>query len=166
MYHEFMTNTNEGRTTDEMLRPSAWLMRAASDTGHALATQAAEDTGLDAMTLDLLLRLRVAPEGKLRGVDLCDQLHKSPSHVSRVVDRSEAAGLVQRSPDPHDRRAHLITATDEGESAVDEYLPHLEAVLQRVIFEVLTADEIATLINLLTRVSIAARTEFDATSTA
>jgi DNA-binding MarR family transcriptional regulator len=161
-----MTNEQEHRTTDEMLRPTAWLMRAAADTSHALSTQAAADTGLDATTLDLLLRLRVASEGRLRGVDLCDQLHKSPSHVSRVIDRSEAAGLVQRSPDPDDRRAHLITATPAGESAVDDYLPQLEAVLRRVIFETLTSDEIETLINLLTRVSIAARTEFGPTPTA
>lgn len=158
-----MADTNQTRSTEEMLRPSAWLMRAASDAGHALATHAVADTGLDATTLDLLLRLRVAPDGELRGVDLCDQLHKSPSHVSRVVDRAEAAGLVVRGPDPADRRAHLITATGEGESAIDGYLPHLEEVLQRVMFETLSGNEIETLIDLLARISEAARSEFPET---
>ncbi|MGI9528548.1 MAG: MarR family winged helix-turn-helix transcriptional regulator [Acidimicrobiia bacterium] len=158
-----MANDTDQRSTDAMLRPSAWLMRASSDVSHLLATEAVADTGLDPTTLDLLLRLRVAAGGKLRGVDLCDQLHKSPSHVSRVIDRAEAAGLVRREPDPNDRRAHLIAATPAGESATDEYLPHLEAVLQRVIFDTFSSDEIETMIGLLSKVSYAARSEMPST---
>ena len=154
-----MTNRTEQQNTEEMLRPSAWLMRASSDVSHLLATEAVADTGLDPTTLDLLLRLRLAPGRRLRGVDLCEQLHKSPSHVSRVIDRAEAAGLARREPDPNDRRAHLIAATPAGESATDEYLPHLEDVLQRVMFDTLSSDEIETLISLLSKVSHAARSE-------
>lgn len=135
-------------------------MRAASDAGHALATHAVADAGLDATTLDLLLRLRFSSERYMRGVDLCDQLHKSPSHISRLIDRAEASGLVVRGPDPEDRRAHLISATPAGEAAIDNYLPYLEAVLQRVIFDTLSDDEIETLIDLLSRIARAARAEF------
>lgn len=144
-------------STEDLLRPSGWLLRAASDVSHVLARDAVAETSYDPTTLDLLLRLRFAPDGEMRAVDLCEELHKSPSHLSRVVDRAEAFGLVQRMPDANDRRAHLIAATAAGESAVAEFLPHLERVLQRVIYSALDETEIETLIALLAKISRSAR---------
>ena len=144
-------------STEDLLRPSGWLLRAATDLSHVLARDAVARTSHDATTLDLLLRLRFAPEGRKRAVDLCEELHKSPSHLSRVVDRAEASGLVRRMPDPDDRRAHLIAATPAGEAAVAEFLPHLEKVLQRTIYASLNNSEIETLISLLARISDSTR---------
>ena len=144
-------------STEDLLRPSGWLLKAASDVSHVLARDAVANTAYDPTTLDLLLRLRFAPNERMRAVDLCEELHKSPSHLSRVVDRAEASGLVRRMPDPDDRRAHLIAATPAGEAAVAEFLPHLEEALQRVIYSALSESEIETLISLLKRVSESAR---------
>jgi len=36
------------------------------------------------------------------------------------LDKLERAGLVRRSPDPHDRRGLQVTLTEEGLSRVDE----------------------------------------------
>lgn len=143
--------------TDNLLQPSGWLLRAATDMSHVLNRDAVAKTSFDPTTLDLLLRLRLAPEGRKRAVDLCDELHKSPSHLSRVVDRAEASGLVKRMPDPEDRRAQLIAATAAGEAAVAEFLPHLENVLKRTIYSALDEGEVETLIALLRRISGSAR---------
>ncbi len=153
-----MSHVGQSRPIEELLRPSGWLLRAATDVGHVIKANALKSSSVDSTTLDLLLRLRFAPGNRMRGVDLCNQLHKSPSHLSRVLDRAEAFDLVTRSPDPSDRRAHLIAATPKGEAAVDEYLPHLETVLERVVFSTLTTDEIDTLVELLSRLSRAATT--------
>lgn len=37
-----------------------------------------------------------------------------PSNVTGVIDRIERLGLVQRSPDPADRRVRLLSLTAEG----------------------------------------------------
>jgi DNA-binding MarR family transcriptional regulator len=47
--------------------------------------------------------------------------------MTNRIDRVEAAGLVQRLPDPDDRRGTLVSLTDSGRTVVDEaLLAHLE----------------------------------------
>jgi DNA-binding MarR family transcriptional regulator len=36
------------------------------------------------------------------------------TNLVRILDRLEAGGWVERSPDPHDRRAHLLTTTESA----------------------------------------------------
>lgn len=52
-----------------------------------------------------------------RGVrlsDLAETLHIAPRSATEVADGLEARGLVTRTPDPGDRRAVLLRATEEG----------------------------------------------------
>jgi MarR family transcriptional regulator, transcriptional regulator for hemolysin len=50
------------------------------------------------------------PEG-LNQVTLAHILEVTPMTLVRLLDRLETAGLVSRLPDPHDRRAYLLTPT-------------------------------------------------------
>jgi DNA-binding MarR family transcriptional regulator len=45
---------------------------------------------------------------------LADLLEIEPISVSRLVDRMEAAGWVERRPDPQDRRVKLVVPTDRA----------------------------------------------------
>ncbi|MGW1671679.1 MarR family winged helix-turn-helix transcriptional regulator [Streptomyces sp. NPDC002324] len=45
---------------------------------------------------------------------LAQKLRCEPSNVTGIVDRLEARGLVERRPDPGDRRVKLAAATAEG----------------------------------------------------
>jgi len=51
----------------------------------------------------------------------------------RIVDELEAHGFVERRPDPSDRRAHLITPTDAGRTALDKALEAVVAARARVL---------------------------------
>ncbi|MFF7297859.1 MarR family transcriptional regulator [Streptomyces sp. NPDC008265] len=42
------------------------------------------------------------------------KLHCEPSNVTGIIDRLEARGLVERRPDPADRRVKLAAPTEEG----------------------------------------------------
>src|SRR5690349_15799879 len=55
--------------------------------------------------------------GAMRPTALSEVLGTGASHVSKIVGRLEETGLLSRSTDPTDRRATLITLTEEGEAA-------------------------------------------------
>ena len=114
-------------------------------------------TDHDPTTLDLLVRVDLAPEGRLRAADLSRQLMLSPSYVSRRLDRVEELGLARREPDPSDRRAQYVSLTQSGRRAVDDFAPRLEAVIDSIISQTLTSSETETLVALLARVESAAR---------
>ncbi|HEY5186791.1 MAG TPA: MarR family winged helix-turn-helix transcriptional regulator [Actinomycetes bacterium] len=59
--------------------------------------------------------------GAVRPSDLAAQMHLDLSTVSRHLRVLEARGLITRTPDPHDARAHTIGLTDAG----GEVLAHL-----------------------------------------
>ncbi|MFG1891523.1 MarR family winged helix-turn-helix transcriptional regulator [Micromonospora sp. NPDC049051] len=52
--------------------------------------------------------------GALRLSVLAGHLRIAPRSATEVVDDLEARGLVRRRPDPADRRATLVTPTEEG----------------------------------------------------
>ena len=143
----------DARDFERALRPSGRLLQAQTALGRAIQDHAVARTKHDATTLDLLVRLQLAPQHQLRGIDLCRQLCLSKSHVSRMIDRAESDGLVRRHADPHDRRAQQITLTKAGEEAVETFAPHLVEVLNQTVYSTLTDKEIETLIDLLGRVA-------------
>jgi DNA-binding MarR family transcriptional regulator len=52
--------------------------------------------------------------GAMRLSELSDRLHIAPRSTTEVVDGLQDRGLVERRPDPQDRRATLVALTDEG----------------------------------------------------
>jgi MarR family transcriptional regulator, transcriptional regulator for hemolysin len=55
--------------------------------------------------------LKLEQPGGLNQVTLAHILDVAPMTLVRLLDRLETAGLVSRLPDPHDRRAYLLTPT-------------------------------------------------------
>jgi DNA-binding MarR family transcriptional regulator len=66
------------------------------------------------------IRMLTAHEGGMRSSELAAHLHIAPRSATEVIDALEAKGLVQRSPDPTDRRATLVSLTSRGAELMDE----------------------------------------------
>ncbi|MFE9306558.1 MarR family winged helix-turn-helix transcriptional regulator [Streptomyces sp. NPDC088353] len=71
-------------------------------------------TGAQARLLSLL-SLEPLPMRKL-----AQKLKCEPSNVTGIVDRLETRGLVERQPDPGDRRVKLAAATEDGRRVARE----------------------------------------------
>lgn len=59
-------------------------------------------------------------EGPMRSSVLAEQIHTDPSTASRYVSTLTNLGYADRTPDPSDRRAALIAATDAGREKVEQ----------------------------------------------
>jgi DNA-binding MarR family transcriptional regulator len=57
--------------------------------------------------------------GPMRLSELSDHLHIAARSTTEVIDALEARGLVDRRPDPGDRRATLVEVTESGTSILD-----------------------------------------------
>ena len=83
-----------------------------------------EEANLPPLTwYDVLAALRDAPEGQLRQVEIAERVLLSHSGLSRLIDRIEKRGLVERRLCESDRRAFFVALTDEGRAMLDEMWP-------------------------------------------
>ena len=58
-------------------------------------------------------------EGPQRAGELATAFHSDPSTISRQVSGLVKSGLVERRADPHDGRASILAATDEGVKVIE-----------------------------------------------
>jgi DNA-binding MarR family transcriptional regulator len=56
----------------------------------------------------------------LRQTELAESLDMEPIAVGRVIDRLQAAGFVERRPDPRDRRAWRLYITEQARVIVGD----------------------------------------------
>jgi DNA-binding MarR family transcriptional regulator len=76
--------------------------------------------GLEPGWHDVLATLRrTGPPYQLRPTDFANTLMLTSSGTTKRLDRLEQAGLIERAPDPADRRGILITLTPAGRKLID-----------------------------------------------
>ena len=77
--------------------------------------------GLEAGLFDVLATLRRSGEPyRMRPADLAQAVMLTSSGTTKRLDRLESAGLIERRPDPQDRRGLLIELTPAGLRLIDE----------------------------------------------
>src|SRR3954466_14069318 len=76
------------------------------------------DAGIPMRSYDVLVHLEETPDG-LRMNELAERILYSKSGFTRVVDRMEEAGLVNRVRPDNDRRSILIVLTDQGRTTLE-----------------------------------------------
>ena len=95
------------------------------------------------------LRVLASHAEGMRPSALADELRIAPRSATDVVDGSAARGWVARTPDPTDRRATVLTLTDDGRDLVDRIEGVRRQASERVL-DVLTDAQRRTLHEILT----------------
>ena len=86
--------------------------------------------GLSALWYQVLATLESAHEGRLRLHELASAIRLSQSGTTRLVDRLEKEGLVERSSCPSDRRVVYSSLSTAGKSALTAARPEWEDFLE------------------------------------
>ena len=116
--------------------------------------------GLSLAWFDVLAQLHRAPDQRLTMTQLASAIMFSKSGLTRLIDRIEEAGLVQRLACPGDRRSLHIALTEAGLDKYRQALPiHLETV-KRHFAAYIEDREAAAVESALTRIAAAARQDY------
>ncbi|HUC09406.1 MAG TPA: MarR family transcriptional regulator [Stellaceae bacterium] len=70
----------------------------------------------------------LARQEGINQVSLAQILELEPITLARLLDRLQAAGLIERRPDPKDRRAHLLYLTQSAYPLLDRIFSLAAAV--------------------------------------
>ncbi|MET8766488.1 MarR family transcriptional regulator [Streptomyces sp. NPDC004658] len=90
----------------------SWLLGRAAARGRALVADALAAEGLKMWHHVVLSAVRdLAPVAQ---ADLGRSVRLDPKDVVGVLNDLQSAGLVERAPDPRDRRKNAVSLTDEG----------------------------------------------------
>ena len=114
--------------------------------------------GLTVSQFDLLATLYRSPPEGLRMGQISGRLLVTEGNVTGLVDRLEAAGMVERRPDPADRRAFRVRLTPAGHALAGAAIPTVEAELERV-FAALPPEEMRRAQRVLRRARRSAENE-------
>ena len=109
-------------------------------------------SGLSVARYDVLMHLDMAG-GRLRLSDLAEAVVLSPSGLSKLVDRMQESGLVERQPDPDDARSTFATITRHGREVVRKTRQRHHAFLQHIFGDVLDARDLADLTRIMARLN-------------
>jgi DNA-binding MarR family transcriptional regulator len=117
------------------------LLRAAHLADRELA-RGLEEHGLQSGWFDVLAALRRAGRPyALNPTDLMAATMLSSGGITKRLDRLAEAGLIERRPDPADRRGTLVRLTRKGRSAIDRALEAHLANEQRLLLALAPGDQ-------------------------
>jgi DNA-binding MarR family transcriptional regulator len=85
------------------------------------------------LTLSQYITLKKLNLGTANASELAQAAELNPSAMTRVLDRLEAMGLVQREAHPSDRRALCIVLTERGRSIFPELVACADRVRDRAL---------------------------------
>ena len=136
----------------ESLDLLAALQRTAAFLRECLARRLEEEVGLLPDEAGLLVGLDAAPEQRLRMADASRSLGVSKSGVTRLADRMEAHGLIERAACPRDRRVTYIGLTADGRDVLARAMPVLAAAAESHLADRLGPAELRALLSGLRKV--------------
>jgi DNA-binding MarR family transcriptional regulator len=111
---------------------AAWIrfLRAHAAVTRELSARLESQHGLSLRDYDVLVQLYVAPERRMRRIDIARTVILSPSGITRLLDGLERAGWVAKEQCAGDARVSYAVLTEDGlakfESARVTHLADIE----------------------------------------
>jgi DNA-binding MarR family transcriptional regulator len=140
----------------EELRAWRGLLSAHSSLAKRLDAELEQAHGLPLTSYEVLDHLEGAPGGRMRMCDLAVSIQLSRSGLTRLVDRLERDGLLERCSCDHDARGAYACLTDAGRAQLEAArATHLAGVREHFLSH-FSAEELGVLGGLWERLRPAA----------
>lgn len=126
---------------DPRIRLFGLLLEAHARLTHVLDAELRDGDGISLQTFEVLLRLARSEGGHLTMSELAAALALTTGGVTRLADRLEADGLVQRVACPGDRRVVRLSLTSQGQDVLaTAVVHHVESLERHVAGRIAPAD--------------------------
>ncbi|HVF75258.1 MAG TPA: MarR family transcriptional regulator [Acidimicrobiales bacterium] len=112
--HEARQQWEAHRLDEPIAMAAATSVMRAQQLVSTAVERALRPHGLSFARYEVLMLLSFTRKGSLPMTKMGDRLMVHPTGISKLVDKLEDDGLVQRVPDPGDRRRTLATITPAG----------------------------------------------------
>ncbi|MCP5030977.1 MAG: MarR family transcriptional regulator [Actinomycetia bacterium] len=88
----------------------------------------------------------------MRMTELAEQLAMTRGGITKVVDRLEHLGYVQRQADATDRRSLIVSSTQTGRAAQEQSTPIVDEAIAELWGTHLSTEEAKLLVGIMTRI--------------
>ncbi|WP_326952362.1 MarR family winged helix-turn-helix transcriptional regulator [Amycolatopsis sp. NBC_01286] len=119
------------------------LVRVETRLYNAVTDRVKAEAGVAGGYFELLRHVRDHPDARV--ADLAAAFAIGVGTTSKIVDRLEKQGWLERRPNPANRRSSLLALTPAGESVVSRAEPVWRAAIREILGEAVTADELTAL---------------------
>jgi DNA-binding MarR family transcriptional regulator len=119
------------------------LVRVETRLYNAVAERVKAEAGVGAGHFELLRYVRDHPDARV--ADLASAFVIGVGTTSKIVDRLEKQGWMERRPNPANRRSSLLALTPAGESIVSRAEPAWQAAIQEILGGAITSDQLTAL---------------------
>ncbi len=122
------------RKPSASLEEEVWLeLQRTSSVAARWVAEALKPSGLSPSQFNILRILRGARPGRLSCGTIAERMVAFDPDLTRLLDRLQAAGLVEKSRDERDRRAVSVAITREGLDAEERASRAVEARLRAAL---------------------------------
>lgn len=146
-----MTTSRTSPIDDSRITAYGLLVEASRRLQRTFDRTLRDAHGMSSVTFEALLRLGRSPDRQISMSELGAQMVLTSGGVTRLIDRLEAEGYVERMPCPSDRRVHWAQLTDAGLAELEKAVAtHLDDLQSHFVSE-MTSDELEVVTKVLDR---------------
>lgn len=143
--------SNDTKPAEVEIRAWARLVRASQDVIGAIEDDLKTADFPSLHWYDVLLELDGAKDGALRPSELAERTLFERYSITRLVDRMEKQGLVERIPCPEDARGAIVSVTEKGRTMRRDMWPVYSAAIKTRFADRLDAGDAEALARLLAK---------------
>jgi DNA-binding MarR family transcriptional regulator len=150
--HSVPANASDPVADEQGLLGAMFALRRLMLAGEQFRHAVAAHFGVGLSETVAMSHLSVA--GSLSPREVADKVGLTPSTVTALLDRLEAAGLATRAAHPTDRRKSVVTITDQGREMLVQVQQWMRAALSE-----LSPDRLPDTVTALTELAAALDTQ-------
>lgn len=139
------TTLTDAAGDDALVTGWGFVVEGFARVSAALRRDLLDHSRLDGPEFEVLLRLSRSPEHRQTASQLAAEVSFSSGGFTKLADRLQRAGLVERVPCQSDRRVVWIALTPTGQALIVEATARHAAFLRSHVYDVLGPEAFAAM---------------------